>query len=197
MPAHESKDDAAAAADRDFQSPDWSLGNIVSWIAFRDPALIRWFVGCFVRFEKSGSAVIVAPPEKIASDPEPPRRELLAALKAGKVTAIKGGEILPREWWFGLETRHLPSDLRFRRDDAMNRWRTRARHKPGPEPRLRNAMKEAMLADLRSQKRTPEQLQQDTIDVLVAEYGGSRNTASAARKEALSEFARTITLTKP
>jgi hypothetical protein len=27
-------------ADREFHGQDWSLGNVVSWIAFRDPTLI-------------------------------------------------------------------------------------------------------------------------------------------------------------
>jgi len=60
--------------------------------------------------------------------------------------------------------------------------------KPGPPPDLRNAIRDKMLSDLRSERRTVEQLDADTLDVLVTVYGGSRNTANASRLEAIALF---------
>jgi hypothetical protein len=45
-----------------------------------------------------------------------------------------------------------------------------------------------MLDDLQRGVRTPEQLKADKGEVLVAAYGGSRNTAMKARKRALAEY---------
>jgi hypothetical protein len=46
-------------------------------------------------------------------------------------------------------------------------------HKPGPKRIIRDAIKTKMLADLRSRRRTVEELKADTQAVLVSEYGGS------------------------
>lgn len=62
------------------------------------------------------------------------------------------------------------------------------RGKPGPKPALRAGITEKMLTDLRSGRRTPEQLEGDTLAALVAEYGGSQNTAGNARDDALLQF---------
>jgi hypothetical protein len=45
-----------------------------------------------------------------------------------------------------------------------------------------------MLDDLRSKQRTPEALQDDTLAVLASQYGGSLNTAKAAREDALAKY---------
>jgi hypothetical protein len=64
----------------------------------------------------------------------------------------------------------------------------RPKKPPGPPPVLRTACKEKMLADLEQGRRTAEELAGDTLAALAAQYGGSLNTAKAARDEALSEF---------
>jgi hypothetical protein len=68
------------------------------------------------------------------------------------------------------------------------------KHKPGPKPKLRKRIASDMLANLKSGNRTVEDLLGDTLDALVAAYGGSRNTASAARKDAIVEFQNCGTL---
>jgi hypothetical protein len=60
------------------------------------------------------------------------------------------------------------------------------RQKPGPKPELRNQIIEKMLTDLRSK----EQLQDDTLEALATQYGGSPNTADKARKGALTRFSQ-------
>jgi hypothetical protein len=67
---------------------------------------------------------------------------------------------------------------------------TPGRQSPGPKPKLRNLITEKMLADLRSGRRSEEQLQGDTLEALAKEYGGSPNTAKEARKEALTRFSQ-------
>jgi hypothetical protein len=73
--------------------------------------------------------------------------------------------------WFGVENR---PDSR--------------RGKPGRPPVVRQRLTEQMLVDLRSERRTVEQLEADTLAVLVAQYGGSQNTANDARRHALAIF---------
>lgn len=64
-----------------------------------------------------------------------------------------------------------------------------AKPKPrGPKPELREGVTGRMLADLRSGKRTTDELRGDTGEALAATYGSSRNTAVEARKEALAQF---------
>lgn len=60
----------------------------------------------------------------------------------------------------------------------------------GPKPVVRNAIADNMFEDLRKQRRTPEELRDDTLAVLVAQYGSSQNTARAAREDALTRFSK-------
>jgi hypothetical protein len=62
--------------------------------------------------------------------------------------------------------------------------------KPGPEPTLRTIIANTMFDDLRSERRTPEELRGDTLAALVQQYRGSPNTAKAAREAALARFAK-------
>jgi hypothetical protein len=113
-----------------FQSPDWSLGNVLSWIAFRDPAMncrfeTRWLNGrkhesrqrLFLYGSRSTGRkqrlMLVAKPDQA----------LLAALQVGKLVAIRSGEKVRRRHWFGKDTRHLSDDLRFERAAVMKCWR--------------------------------------------------------------------------
>lgn len=60
--------------------------------------------------------------------------------------------------------------------------------KPGPKPELRREIAAKMLDDLKSRRRSQTELQADTLSALVAEYGGSPNTADAARTLAFTQF---------
>lgn len=62
------------------------------------------------------------------------------------------------------------------------------RGKPGPPRDVRNALRDKMLTDLISRRRTLEQLRKDTHSALWAEYGGSPNTAKLARDDAIAEY---------
>ena len=66
----------------------------------------------------------------------------------------------------------------------------RRRSKPGPEPKLRTTIANRMLDDLRLERRTPEALRGDTLAALAQQYGGSPNTASTARRDALARFSK-------
>jgi hypothetical protein len=61
-------------------------------------------------------------------------------------------------------------------------------NKRGKFPFKTMAAKEAMLKDLREGRITPEQLKKDTGATMVANYGNSIFTCTAARKAALSDF---------
>lgn len=65
----------------------------------------------------------------------------------------------------------------------------KVRRRPGPKPLARKRIIAKMLSDLSSRRRTLEQLNQDTLEALKTQYGGSPNTAGEARKEALRGFA--------
>jgi hypothetical protein len=97
-------------------------------------------------------------------------------------TAVDRSEFSPAE---GRRRRLLIHRLR------IAQWwpePNRTRGKPGPKPGLRAGIAKKMLADLLSGRRTADQLKGDTLLALVAQYGGSQNTANAARQDALSQF---------
>jgi hypothetical protein len=105
-------------AEREFQSPDWSLGNILSWIAFCDPALICQFKG---RFSPSLQGIRSNRPMRV----DRPVQELFARLQAGRLKAIRNGAPLPSLYWFGKEVRDLTGDLRFLHTEAIECWPAR------------------------------------------------------------------------
>jgi hypothetical protein len=104
-----------ARAEREFQSPDWSLGNILSWIAFDDPALICQFKD---RFSPPFQRIPSNQPMRV----DKPVQELFAALQAGRLKVIRNGAPLPSLYWFGKNIKNLTGDLRFRRDEALKYW---------------------------------------------------------------------------
>jgi hypothetical protein len=65
---------------------------------------------------------------------------------------------------------------------------TPAKSRPGPKPKLLNSIIKNMLDDLRSGRETLEGLQILKLEALSAQYGGSKNTANKARKQALARF---------
>jgi len=110
-------------AEREFNSPDWSLGNVLSWIAFRDPALV-------CQFERRRDVFwykLYNKPPRTRMDKRPmldPRADwtLLDSLKDSRLTAIRNGAELPSSYWFGKFTSHLADDLRFRRTETIKCW---------------------------------------------------------------------------
>ena len=108
-------------AEREFQSPDWSLGNTLSWLAFHDPALIcqlkrrlsvLWY-GIY-KHPKRGASFAVRPMLVPRAD-----QTLLDALMDGQLTAIRNGIEIPSSYWFGKHVKHLSDDLRFRRMEVL------------------------------------------------------------------------------
>ena len=65
------------------------------------------------------------------------------------------------------------------------RGEAKPKKKPGPHPHVREGIRDKMLRDLQSGRRTVLELEDDTLPALAAAYGGSLNTADAARKEAI------------
>jgi hypothetical protein len=65
---------------------------------------------------------------------------------------------------------------------------TQTPSKPGPKPKIRQAIKNGILGDLASGKHSIEDLKAWSLDALAANYGGSRNTAGKARAQALEEY---------
>jgi hypothetical protein len=59
---------------------------------------------------------------------------------------------------------------------------------PGPLPRLRAQIRDKILEDLKSGRRSVTALKSDTLSALAAAYGGSLNTAGAARTDAIADF---------
>ncbi len=113
---------AQARADREYQNPDWSLGNVLSWITFRDRSLICQFerrsrVWSYEFYKNRGSG-----PAKRPMLVPRPDQVLLNALKDGQLTAISNGTEIPSSFWFGKYTSHLPDDLHFRRVEAFKCW---------------------------------------------------------------------------
>ncbi len=106
----------AALADRDFRSADWSLGNVLSWFAFRDPALIRQYVGWETAPPRSKEFKFR--PRPVLDNPEP-ARQLLDALKRGHLTAIQNGSPVPADAWFDRDIDALSGKLRFKREEVL------------------------------------------------------------------------------
>jgi len=117
-----------AWAEREYQSPDWSLGNVMSWIAFRDPALIcrfesRWSEGRKIESRQRlflyGCRSSGKKRQMLVNRPD---QVLLAALQRGELRAIRNGAEIPSRHWFGKDVRDLIDDLRFRRDEGIKCW---------------------------------------------------------------------------
>jgi hypothetical protein len=109
-------------AEYEFQSLDWSLGNALSWIAYRDALLI-----CAFETQRDLAR------KRFYSFPrsDVPRRgmvlpmtdqSLLVALKEGTITAIQNGASVPSTFWFGRQSRDLDANLRFRRAEVIRCW---------------------------------------------------------------------------
>jgi hypothetical protein len=58
----------------------------------------------------------------------------------------------------------------------------------GPKPRLRLSIADRIFTDLRDERLTVGELEDRKLEALVADYGGSKNTANRARADACTRF---------
>jgi hypothetical protein len=94
--------------------PDWSLWNVLSWIAFRDLALL-----CEIQNEGELRRVIwYGHPSLKAYAPE---SLLISALQRGQLRGIREGEELKAHYWYGKWK--ADCDTRFDRDSVLQIWR--------------------------------------------------------------------------
>jgi hypothetical protein len=119
-------------AEHEFKSPDWSLGNVLSWITFDDPVLICQFKGrrdllAYCQYDHRRSAFFYPEPRIARAD-----QLLIDALKTECVTAISNGALVPSAYWFGKNSYDLTDDLQFRCAEvtAMD-WRQAAERHQG------------------------------------------------------------------
>jgi hypothetical protein len=132
--------------------------------------------------------------EVLASFDDPPHfRPLKPSLDDARRQAERDGRL---EWRELILTRPALKTylVRTSLDGASRLFREwfsdadRHRKKPGPKPTLRDSLGAKMLDDLITGGRTPEELKADKLIALAYRYGGSQNTADAARGDALSRF---------
>ena len=101
----------------DYEREDWSVDHATLWIAYGDPTLLH-----FVRLASPRAKRQLSKTECL--DPEP-RRTLLQSLMNGKLRAIRNGEQMPPEQWFGKRLpRKQPEEkqIYFRRSDILLEW---------------------------------------------------------------------------
>jgi hypothetical protein len=113
----------------EFNSPDWSLGNVLSWIEFRDPAMIARFESRQQLLAYGIRSIGKTRREMLTNRPD---QALLTALQVGKVSAIRDGTTLLSDRWFGKDVAHLTDNLRFRRPEIIHVF-------PAPAPITRVA----------------------------------------------------------
>ncbi len=93
-----------------FKRVDWSVEHAVLWIAYRNPTLFHFLGVSGPRVQAEFSSA-----ERRDSAPE---KTLLNALKTGKLKAIRNGQEIQPEDWFGSRQLQAKSDY-FRRSDVM------------------------------------------------------------------------------
>jgi len=94
--------------------PDWSVWNVLSWIAFRDLSLL-----CELQDEGELRRVIwYGPPSLTAYAPE---SLLITALQRDQLRGIRDGEELKAYYWYGKWK--VDRDIRFDRDSVLQIWR--------------------------------------------------------------------------
>ena len=109
-------------ADRIFNKLDWSAGEVLSWIAWRDPTLI-----CEIPDYRNLQFFIWYPDQYLDGDSAVEARDLnphdalLLALKMGQLSAIKDGTKLPRDYWCGKDVKDL-WQVHFWRENILELW---------------------------------------------------------------------------
>jgi hypothetical protein len=114
LSAESIKHDAAAKL---FESPAWPASQVLVWIAFRELSRIGddW---CSDMHHATWYTTHGAQ----APVDTNPGRTLLHALQEGKLRAIRDGEAMPPEAWFGATVRDLLADVMLRRSEALALW---------------------------------------------------------------------------
>jgi len=100
-----------------YEREDWSVDHATLWIAYGDPTLLHFVGLASPRAKRQLSKAECLDPQ--------PRRTLLQALMNGKLRAIRNGEQMPPEQWFGKSLpRKQPEEKRtyFRRSDILREW---------------------------------------------------------------------------
>jgi hypothetical protein len=98
----------------EYHRGDWTADHATLWIAYRNPALFH-FVG--LRGPRAQAQFSLAERRDSA-----PKKTLLNALKTGELRAIRNGQEIPPEYWFGKSPPgQQPEATRiyFRRGDVM------------------------------------------------------------------------------
>jgi hypothetical protein len=98
-------------SERVIAKPDWSVWNVLSWIAFRDLALL-----CEIANEDELMQLCEHPSLKEAA----PEAILLCALARDELQAFRDGEELPDSYWIGKA--EVDRDIWFKKDSVQNRW---------------------------------------------------------------------------
>jgi hypothetical protein len=99
----------------EFEREDWTADHASLWIAYRDPALFH-----FVGLNGPRARAQFSSAERRDSTP---KKTLLNTLKTGKLKAIRNGQEIPTEYWFGRKPPgRQPEATRdyFRRSDVLS-----------------------------------------------------------------------------
>lgn len=99
-----------------FEAPAWSLWPVLSWIAYRDPDRMAT-----ISSRDALRAVRLYFSMAPTFDDPRPERTLSKALQSGTLQAIKNGDPLSAEAWFGKEP-WSHGDVFFRRNDVLAAW---------------------------------------------------------------------------
>ena len=159
----------------EYEREDWSLEHAVLWIAYRNPALFHFFGLSGLRAEAQFSRAKKQDPA--------PRKTLLAALKRGELRAVRSGQEIAPEDWFGRDLPERQPDVTrtyfrrgqiyFRRRDLLEKW-----------PPLRDDLRkrvEVLLIQLRHEKhKLPSQ--KDAYDYVKKQKGCEAVTVKQIRK---------------
>ena len=100
----------------DFKRPEWTLGQTLSWIAYRDSNRF----GCFSDRRSTLVLFYKYPPEPALLDPEC-QTTLRAALVEGRIAAIQDRRPIPKESWVGSSLWDF-EEAWFRRIDVLSLW---------------------------------------------------------------------------
>ena len=185
-----SEENRRHARDYAFEEPFWPRRRVFSWIAYRSREHI-------LRSYTTGLLNSTGP-QRYGDPPA----ELMRALQKGEITAIKGGEKLPSEFWAGRDIRRnrWPDGLHFRPDDVLRIWPPIADaaevspsnvgrpRKRGPQTAKTESLAAKLSAQLKAGTLLPAKLECEKEETMATALGVSRWTYRKARDKALSEF---------
>ncbi|MFO1101321.1 MAG: hypothetical protein U1E20_00275 [Methylocystis sp.] len=99
----------------DFQRPDWTLFQTLSWIAYREPAMINTF--------RTVRAAVWYGPTNISGTQKDQNalQVLMSWVRAGRLAAIRNGNRVDREYWIAHYDK-WHDDIVFWRDEVLDLW---------------------------------------------------------------------------